>query len=136
MGAAVSTQDFSNFKHDCPQTGFSANDTTLIGMNCPSGSSTTAHQSLLNLDLCLSYDAPNLVAHQGGGYVSTSNCTDCNGDDVYNYSCNCYACGVWTLAHIDLTTFIGVNETNGAICCNAGTDGVPAVRCGDLQTFS
>lgn len=67
MGAAaLSTQNFSNFKHDCAQTFFSANDTTLIGTNCKSGGSTaTHHQSHLNLDLCLSYDAPNLVAHQG-----------------------------------------------------------------------
>ncbi|KAI7773968.1 hypothetical protein LA080_009514 [Diaporthe eres] len=135
MGVAFSTPKFSNFAHDCQGTEFNGDSTTVIGMNCQSESSNTSHTSWLNLDVCLSYESPNLVAHQVGGYVSTSNCTNCTGT-VNDYSCYCRASHVWTWASIDLTTFIGVNYTNGVICCNAGTDEAPAVRCGDLQTFS
>lgn len=64
MGSAVSTQ-FSNFAHDCQGTEFNGDSTTVIGTNCHSDSSNTPHTSWLNLDLCLSYAPPNLVAHQG-----------------------------------------------------------------------
>lgn len=127
MGAAVSTQKFSNFAHDCQEIEFNGDFTTVIGTNCYSESSTAAHTSWLNLDLCLSYDAPSLVAHQGyvnrrandivqwkyanmahgsGGYVSNSKCTNCTGDDVYDYSCNCSASTVWPLARIDLSRLL------------------------------
>lgn len=64
MGGNVSCQNFSNFAHDCQGTGFNGDSTTVIGTNCHSESS-TAHTSWLNLDLCLSYESPNLIAHKG-----------------------------------------------------------------------
>lgn len=64
MGSALSTQ-FSNFAHDCQGTDFNGDSTTVIGVNCHSESSNNPHTSWLNLDLCLSYESPNLVAHQG-----------------------------------------------------------------------
>lgn len=67
MGAAMSTPNFSNFAHDCQETGFNGDLTTIIGTNCLSESS-APHSSWLSLDLCLSYQSPNLVAHQG--YIS------------------------------------------------------------------
>lgn len=64
----MSTPNFSNFAHDCQGTGFNGDLTTVIGMNCHSNSSNGPHSSWLNLDVCLSYESPNLVAHQG--YIS------------------------------------------------------------------
>lgn len=126
MGGAVSTPNFSNFAHDCQGTGFNGDLTTVIGTNCHSNSSNDPHSSWLNLDLCLSYESPNLVAHQGytsrrshekynqedadlfvgsGGYVSTSKCTNCTGT-VNSYSCYCCAADVWAWASIDLSRLI------------------------------
>lgn len=67
MGVSMSTPNFANFAHDCQETGFNGDSTTLIGTNCLSESN-APHSSWLNLDLCLSYESPNLVAHQG--YIS------------------------------------------------------------------
>lgn len=126
MGGAVSTTNFSNFAHDCQGTEFNGDLTTVIGTNCLSNSSNGPHSSWLNLDLCLSYEAPNLVAHQGytsrrshekykqvdadivhgsGGYVSTSKCTNCSGN-VNSYSCYCCASDAWTWASIDLSRLV------------------------------
>lgn len=64
----VSSQDFSNFHHDCQEIGFVGNNTVVYGMGCamdPGGTPGGNHKSQLNIDLCLSYKSPDLVAHQG-----------------------------------------------------------------------
>lgn len=66
--ALVSSQDFSNFHHDCQEIGFMGDNTVVYGLGCaalPDGTPGGNHESQINIDLCLSYVSPSLVAHQG-----------------------------------------------------------------------
>ena len=53
------------------------------------------------------------MALGSGGYVSTSRCTTCDGDNVYKYSCYCCASDVCAWASIDLSRLISL--FNGGI---------------------
>ncbi|ROW05215.1 hypothetical protein VSDG_00253 [Cytospora chrysosperma] len=103
--ALVSSQDFSNFHHDCQEIGFTGDNTVVYGLGCataPDGTPGGNHESQININLCLSYASPSLIAHQGGGYTDMpSQCQNCQ-QPAETYTCNCSSSGTWQLATIDL----------------------------------
>lgn len=59
-------QDYSNYAHDCEETGFNGDYSSTFGLNC--GLSITLPQpqmSFLSLNNCVSWDSSNLVGHKG-----------------------------------------------------------------------
>lgn len=63
-----SSQVFSNFHHDCQEIGFTGDNTVIYGLGCANGAGGTPggnHESQLSINLCLTYESPNLVAHRG-----------------------------------------------------------------------
>lgn len=62
-------QNFSGYAHDCQNTGYNGDYSTVFGINCAFNTSEVAEtfpkMSSLRLDGCLTFDSPNLVGHQG-----------------------------------------------------------------------
>ncbi|PSR90641.1 hypothetical protein BD289DRAFT_210974 [Coniella lustricola] len=120
-------QTFSNFVHDCAETGYNEDYTSVTGLNCAFNVTNKPFppESFLNLDNCLSFDSQQLVGGQGGGY--TAFCRECSGTSTYYFACTC---GGNVTASIDLNSIIGVDWTDGSICCDSGTMNKPHVSCG------
>lgn len=59
-------QNYSNYAHDCEETGFNGDYSSTFGLDCALNLTRPQPQmSYLSLNNCLTWTSPNLVGHQG-----------------------------------------------------------------------
>lgn len=67
LSTITHAQNFSNFAHDCEETGYNEDYTVVTGSDCAFNVTNQPFppESLLSLDNCLSFDGRQLVSDQG-----------------------------------------------------------------------